>query len=116
MAVQVGPLLIPEETFFDIVGATGAALILFGYYRISIGRWTNKSLLYELDNIVGPALVIFYSYHHRAYIGVILNLVWVAVAFHGLLPFAERYGRQLQKREHNARARAKRAYRRRLPR
>ena len=86
----------PDETFYDALGICGAGLILFGYYRISIGRWTNKSLLYELDNLVGPALVIFYSYHHKAYIGVVLNLVWVAVAFHGLLPFAERYGRQLR--------------------
>ena len=114
--MQVGPFSIPVETFYNIIGIVGAGMVLFGYYRISIGRWTNKSMLYELDNIVGPGLIIFYSYHHKAYVGMVLNLVWVAVAFHGLLPFAERYGRQLKQREKYARARAKRAYRRRLAR
>jgi hypothetical protein len=38
---------------YKIIGLVGAVLILFGFYRTSIGRWNGKSLWYELDNFVG---------------------------------------------------------------
>ena len=93
-------IYMPTESLdvaFTLIGALGASLILFGFYRISIGRWTNKSLWYELDNIVGPVLMIIYSLHFRAYVSVVVNAVWMAVAFHGLVPFAERYGARFRK-------------------
>lgn len=85
---------------YTAVGAVGAALILFGFYRTSVGRWTNKSLWYELDNIIGPALLIVYSTHFQAYISIVINSIWIAVAFRGLMPFAERYGKKLRKTVH----------------
>jgi len=80
------------------IGAAGASLILFGFYRTSIGRWTNKSFWYELDNIIGPLLMIVYSTHFGAYVSIIINCIWIAVAFRGLMPFAERYGKRLRKK------------------
>jgi hypothetical protein len=82
---------------FTIVGALGAFLILFGFYRTSIGRWTNKSLWYELDNVVGPSLMIVYALHFQAYVSAVINVIWIVVAFRGLIPFAERYGMRLRK-------------------
>lgn len=76
---------------YDVIGFVGAALILFGFYRISIGRWTNKSLWYELDNLLGAIMVIVYQVHHKAYVTVLLNVIWAIVAFRGLIPFVERY-------------------------
>ena len=75
---------------YDVIGVLGASMILFGFYRTSIGEWTNKSFWYELDNVVGAVLMIFYQLHHRAFISVILNVVWAVVAFRGLTSFAER--------------------------
>jgi hypothetical protein len=86
------------DYFYTAIGAAGASLILFGFYRISVGRWTNKSFWYELDNIIGPLLVIIYSLHYHAYVSIVINLVWIVVAFRGLIPFAERYGKKLRKR------------------
>jgi len=94
-----------SEVAYNIVGACGALFILFGFYRVSIGRWTSKSLWYELDNLVGPLLLIAYQLHHRTYIGAVLNIVWAWVAFRGLRPFAERYkfGRKHVKKRRRAR-------------
>lgn len=75
---------------FNALGLAGSLLILFGFYRISIGRWSGKSLLYELDNILGGVLLIAYQIHLRAYMTVILNVVWVVVAFRGVLSITER--------------------------
>lgn len=76
---------------FDCIGATGALLILLGFYRTSIGRWKNKSFIYELDNAFGAGLLIVYQYHLHAVISVVLNIIWLIVAFRGLSSFAERY-------------------------
>src|SRR5579885_2391946 len=76
---------------YNIVGVIGAALIFLGFYRISIGRWTNKSFWYELDNMVGAILLVIYQSHLHAYISMSLNVVWTIVAFRGLSSFAARY-------------------------
>lgn len=77
--------------FYNIIGTLGAGMILFGFYRTSIGQWKNKSFWYELDNTVGALLLIIYQLQLKAYISVILNIIWAIVAFRGLLSFADRY-------------------------
>ena len=85
---------------YDIAGIIGAILILFGFYRTSIGKWTNKSFWYELDNLIGPLLLIFYQLHNHAYISVVLNAIWAIVAFRGVTTIAERYvSRHLPKKQ-----------------
>jgi hypothetical protein len=76
---------------FNLVGLIGSLLLLFGFYRTSIGQWTGKSFWYELDNVVGAALIIVYQVHYHAYISVVLNFIWGVVAFRGLTSFAQRY-------------------------
>jgi formate hydrogenlyase subunit 3/multisubunit Na+/H+ antiporter MnhD subunit len=76
---------------FNVVGTVGSLLVLFGFYRTSVGRWTNKSPLYELDNVVGSILIIVYQVRLHAYISVIVNVIWAAVAFIGISSFTERY-------------------------
>jgi hypothetical protein len=74
----------------DIVGAIGAGLILFGFYRTSIGKWTNRSLWYELDNLAGAGLLMIYNLQNRAFISVVLDIIWIIVAFRGITSIAER--------------------------
>ena len=89
-------------TIFDLIGLLGASLILFGFYRTSIGRWTNRSFWYELDNLIGPICLIIYQFHNHAYIGIVLNTVWAVVAFRGLTSFAQRYRKQYVKPKRRA--------------
>jgi len=76
---------------YDLIGLIGAIFLLFGFYRTTIGKWTNKSLWYELDNVIGPVLLIIYQMHLHAYISVVLNAVWAIVAFKGITSYAERF-------------------------
>lgn len=76
--------------FIDFVGISGCLLILFAFYRTSIGRWTGRSLWYELDNFLGAACLIIYSYDKQAYVNIVLNAVWLIVAFRGLNSIADR--------------------------
>lgn len=86
------------ELIYNIIGTIGGALILLGFYRTSIGKWENKSFLYELDNLVGATLLIIYQLHLDAYISVILNVIWGLVAFRGITSFAQRYNSAKKKR------------------
>lgn len=76
---------------FNIIGGMGAVLILLGYYRTNIGKWKNKSLVYELDNLFGAVFLIIYQVHYHAYISVMVNIIWAIIAFTGLTSFAQRY-------------------------
>jgi hypothetical protein len=75
---------------YTLVGIVGALLILFGFYRISIGKWTGTSLWYELDNLIGALLVMVYQYHYRAYVTMVVNIIWAIVAFKGVVSYRER--------------------------
>ena len=87
--------------FFNILGVVGASLILLGFYRTSIGRWQNKSFIYELDNLAGASFLIIYQLHYHAFISVTLNIIWAIIAFRGLTSFAQRYswGKSKKKRK-----------------
>jgi hypothetical protein len=80
--------------FYNGIGAVGGLLILMGFYRTSIGKWKNKSFLYELDNLVGALMIVIYQLHVGAYISVGLNIIWAIIAFKGVASFAERYDRK----------------------
>lgn len=78
----------------DVVGAVGAALILLGFYRTSVGKWNNKSIWYELDNLLGAGLLIVYNLNRQAYVSLVLDVVWVMVAIMGITSIAERRSRK----------------------
>ncbi len=92
------------EPLYNGIGVVGALLILMGFYRTSIGRWTHKSLWYELDNACGAALLVVYQLHVGAYISSVLNVIWFIVALRGLSSIGERRGWMRPKRRKAKRA------------
>lgn len=86
------------EPFYLAIGLTGAALIVFGFYRTSIGRWTSKSLWYELDTFTGAILLIIYHLHIREYISLVLEVIIALVAIRGVTSFTERYEKRKKRR------------------
>ena len=74
----------------DWFGYIGAAVLLFAFWRVSIGRWTGKSLWYELDNFIAAVLLSIYAFSKDAVVNVIVNTVWGIVAIRGVTSYAER--------------------------
>lgn len=74
----------------DWVGLAGGLVLLFAFWRTSVGKWTGKSLWYELDNLIAAVLLSVYAYSKGAAISVCLNLIWGVVAFRGVTSYAER--------------------------
>jgi glucose uptake protein GlcU len=79
---------------YTVIGIIGMLFILFGIWRTSTGRWTDKSVLYELDTIIGASLLIVYQLHYKAYVSLPIHLLVVFIAFRGLSSFAERYAKK----------------------
>mgnify|MGYP001277558736 CR=1 FL=1 len=80
-------------TPLEILGVVGMALILFAFYRVNSGKWTNKSLWYELDNLFGAGLLCVYSWQKTAYAVLALNAIWLIVALIGLRSIYDRHPR-----------------------
>lgn len=80
----------PATIFFNALAVAGSILLLFGFYRVNSGRWTNKSFWYEFDNALGAAFIIVYQIHYHAFVSAIVNVIWGGVALAGLSVFVKR--------------------------
>jgi len=76
----------------EVVGWTGALLILLAYLLISAGRLTGQSLLYQWMNIVGAAGFAINGWWHRAIPSTALNVVWMGIGAVALWKIAQRRG------------------------
>ena len=74
----------------DWIGLVGGILLLLGYIRVNTGLWKTTSLWYELDNFVASAILLYYTWQKHAYVNILLNLIWLYVAWRGLSSYAER--------------------------
>ena len=63
----------------EIVGWTGATLILLAYLLLSMGRLTGRSILYQAMNVVGAAGFIVNGWWHGAVPSAALNVVWMMI-------------------------------------
>ncbi len=68
------------SNYQSIIGFIGAALILVGYWQVSRGIWQGKGKAFQLVNLLGSALLVWYSLLLAAYPVVVLNAVWLVVA------------------------------------
>lgn len=86
--------------FIDWVGFAGGLFFLIAFWRISIGKWTGRSIWYELDNLLGALLMSVYAFKKGAYVSIGLNIVWGAVAIFGVTSWAERRLQRQKKSRH----------------
>lgn len=85
--------------FLNILAIIGSVLLVFGFFRVNSGKWNNKSLWYELDNVIGAILIIVYQIYYHAYVSVAVNIVWAVVAIWGIMAFFRQLHKQTRKRK-----------------
>ncbi len=74
---------------FNVLEALGwvGALLLVGAYALNSNGWmASDGLTYQLLNLAGSLVLMYYTYQKKAYPNTILNLVW---AFIGLIAIAK---------------------------
>lgn len=71
----------PLDIVIEIIGWTGAVIILLAYILLSLGRLEGRSRLYQWMNVAGAAGFIVNSGWNGAIPSAVLNIVWMAIGF-----------------------------------
>lgn len=80
------------QIIIEIIGWTGAALILAAYIMLSNGRIDGQSRLYQWMNVVGAACFVVNSGYKHAWPSAVLNVVWAGIGLYTLWVVARRRG------------------------
>lgn len=79
----------------EVVGWIGAVLILAGYFLLTAGRVTAKSVAYQMMNVVGAIGFIANSAWNGAWPSAVLNIIWVGIGVVALIGIYGRRGARL---------------------
>lgn len=74
----------------EIVGWTGALLVLGAYLGVSSGRLTGKSAAFQWLNALGAAFFVLNTWWHGAIPSMVLNIIWSGIGFVALWRIARR--------------------------
>jgi hypothetical protein len=77
----------------DLIGWTGAVLILGAYALLSAGRLKAGSLAYHLMNILGAVGFVVNSGWNGVLPSAALNVIWIGIGAYALLQRRRRHGR-----------------------
>jgi hypothetical protein len=80
----------------EIIGWTGAALILGAYALISAHRLRSDSVTYHLMNILGAAGFVINSGYNGALPSAVMNVVWIGIGVYALAQLRRRAGAAAQ--------------------
>jgi len=69
----------------EIIGWTGAALILGAYALLSAGRLRSESITYHMMNILGAAGFVINSGWNGALPSAAMNVVWIGIGVYALV-------------------------------
>lgn len=71
----------------ELIGLVGASLILIAFVMNQFKYWSSESLFYDLINLIGSGILIYYSWLLSSLPFMILNLVWFLVALKDLINY-----------------------------
>ncbi len=72
-------------TAIEIIGWIGTILIVGSYFLNINGKIKSTSVPYILANLVGGILFSIYTYVHRTYPNLVVNIIWVGIAISALM-------------------------------
>ncbi len=76
----------------EIIGWSGAALILGSYLLLSSGRLTGQSASYQAMNVIGAAGFVLNSGYNGAIPSAVLNVAWMGIGLYALWQIKRRRG------------------------
>lgn len=69
----------------EIIGWIGTLLIVGSYFLNINGKIKSTSPAYIVTNLAGGLLFSIYTYAHRTYPNMVVNIIWVVIAVMALL-------------------------------
>jgi hypothetical protein len=67
--------------FVEIVGWTGAVLVLGAYILVSMGKLTGSSPAFQWMNALGAGFFVLNTWWHGATPSMVLNIIWSGIGF-----------------------------------
>jgi len=77
--------------FINSIGIFGLFLILSAYFQLQRRKWTDDYFIYNIFNLFGSIFIIVYSLYTKAWINVVLNMVWACVSLYDILINIKKY-------------------------
>jgi len=74
-----------EKTELNLIGWTGASLLVIFYVLNIFGVISAQNLWYQLGNIVGGGLLIFFAIKLKVWPNLLTNSVWLVAALIALV-------------------------------
>lgn len=71
--------------FTTILGIFGATLILVAFILEQTKVWNSEMLRYDLVNLLGSVILVYYGILIKGYPFVILNTIWALVSLRDLI-------------------------------
>lgn len=68
-----------NNLLIDIIGWAGVAALLLAYGLVSLRRVDGDSVVYQLLNVIGGALLIINSFYYGAFPSVGINVAWIII-------------------------------------
>lgn len=72
------------KTTIEVIGWSGAVLILAAYALLSAGKLKSESVTYHLMNILGAAGFVVNSGWNGAFPSAAMNVVWIGIGVYAL--------------------------------
>ena len=72
------------EWSIDVVGWCGALVVLLAYALVSIRRVEGDSVLFQVLNISGAALLLANTFYWGAYPSAFVNTIWIGIGGYAL--------------------------------
>ncbi len=69
----------------EIIGWVATILIVGAYFLNINGKVKSTSIPYILSNLIGGVLFSIYTYAHRTYPNMVVNVIWVFIAIAALM-------------------------------
>ena len=69
----------------NILGISGAAIVLLCFIMIELNKWSSKSFIYNILNFTGSVLLVIYAVDGRSYPFIVLNVVWALFSLKGMM-------------------------------
>lgn len=82
------------ELLVDILGWTGAVLILTGYALISFKRVEGTSFVYQLLNILGSIFLTANTFYYGAIPSSLVNIIWAMIAAAAIISIVRNSGKK----------------------
>ncbi len=76
--------MINLKTLIDIIGWTGAIVLLAAYASVSTRRMQGDAPAYQVMNLIGGVCLIVNTVYYGAYPSSMVNVVWIGIAAYTL--------------------------------